>query len=1530
MNHSSESLQGLQRALEGMQERGMENDPRYQQLLALARMNGLQNIPGMPGMQPPVMGGTAMGPGMQTNLMGGLQPPNLYAMMNQQRQQSMMNNMGGNGGTETFQMTSQTAQAQSNAQQSQVSQNSQQVVPTPTAQPSSLGPTAAAQGQQGAQNIAPTPNVGNQQTATQGASKAASFTQEMLQQFRAQIMAYRLFSRNQPVPESVVLAALGRKHPNQTTGEVTIQASTAVANRNNVQSPSVAVAGVPTNKPETENKDVQQQQQQQQPRLQQQQNDNDGSKAATNEDPNAPGEVKKEGALLQLAAAGQTPKKLPTLNSPPRSRLAPVNKPVGINPIDILKERESRIQARVVHRIQALQNLPATISEELRKRALIELKALRLLHFQKQLRSEMVMSMRKDTTLETALNSRAYKRSKRQTLREARMTERLEKQQKMEVEKKKRQKHLEFINTLLQHGRDFKEFHRGVQSRILKTNKVIMTYHANFDKEKRKEEERIERERLRRLMAEDEDGYRQLIDEKKDQRLHYLLTQTDEYITGLMKLVSIHKKDLEAKKCSRKQRPDMEEGEGKRVPVENIETGQKLTGDEAPLYVELNEWLLANPGFTVVPETTEDTKGDTETEGESSEKKPEDEPKKEYEDDDAGTSMDSRNYYALAHSTLEIIKEQPASLNGGTLKEYQIKGLEWMVSLYNNNLNGILADEMGLGKTIQTIALLTYLVEKKKQNGPFLIILPLSTMSNWMLEFEKWAPSILTLSYKGSPQHRRSTSYQIKAGKFNVILTTYEYVMKDKAILSKVRWKYMIVDEGHRMKNHHCKLTQVLNTHYNAPHRILLTGTPLQNRLPELWALLNFLLPSIFKSAGTFESWFNAPFQMTGEKVELNEEETLLIIRRLHKVLRPFLLRRLKKEVESQLPDKVEFIVKCDMSALQKVIYKHMQQKGILLTDGSEKDKKGRGGTKMLMNTIMQLRKICNHPFMFQHIEEAIADHNGYPGGIANGPELFRVSGKFELLDRILPKLASCGHRSLVFCQMTQCMTILEDYLNWRQIPYLRLDGTTKADDRSELLRIFNAKGSVYQVFLLSTRAGGLGLNLQTADTVVIFDSDWNPHQDLQAQDRAHRIGQTREVRVLRLMTVNSVEEHILAAAKYKLNVDSKVIQAGMFNQHSTNAERKQMLSQLLESDSLEEEEESEVPDNETVNQMIARNEEEFEIYQKMDADRRKAEPRNPQTMRRKPRLLQEDELPKWLLRDSEEIEAMTFAEEEEKFFGTGAKRQRKEIDYSDNLTEKQWLKALEDGNLEDIEDDNLKVAAGKKRKRKKRDDEEDEEIGPNGKPAKKKGKRGRPAGSKVKYDPNPPELTKKMKRLINAVSQYRNSEGRCLMDPFVILPTRRELPDYYQVIKQPIDLRKIKDRILQHRYRSLDELEMEYMTMCKNAQEYNIEQSLIYQDSFTLQSIFREYKPKVEAGEDLGIPDIDDESDKETDLSSVSKTGGRVRGKKMKSRLHQLQDSDDETNDSVEYRTDDSDYEDTSVSSAVPSPASTASLRRK
>ncbi|XP_040977053.1 probable global transcription activator SNF2L2 isoform X4 [Aquila chrysaetos chrysaetos] len=1118
--------------------------------------------------------------------------------------------------------------------------------------------------------------------------------------------------------------------------------------------------------------------------------------------------------------------------------------------------------------------------------------------------------MRRDTTLETALNSKAYKRSKRQTLREARMTEKLEKQQKIEQERKRRQKHQEYLNSILQHAKDFKEYHRSVAGKIQKLSKAVATWHANTEREQKKETERIEKERMRRLMAEDEEGYRKLIDQKKDRRLAYLLQQTDEYVANLTNLVWEHKQAQaakEKKKRRRRKKKAEESAEGMAsglgpdgepidessqmsdlpVKVTHTETGKVLLGPEAPKASQLDAWLEMNPGYEVAPRSDSEDESGSEYEEEDDEEESSrleadekillDPNSEEVSEKDAKQIIEtakqdvddeysmqysargSQSYYTVAHAITERVEKQSSLLINGTLKHYQLQGLEWMVSLYNNNLNGILADEMGLGKTIQTIALITYLMEHKRLNGPYLIIVPLSTLSNWTYEFDKWAPSVVKISYKGTPAMRRSLVPQLRSGKFNVLLTTYEYIIKDKHILAKIRWKYMIVDEGHRMKNHHCKLTQVLNTHYVAPRRILLTGTPLQNKLPELWALLNFLLPTIFKSCSTFEQWFNAPFAMTGERVDLNEEETILIIRRLHKVLRPFLLRRLKKEVESQLPEKVEYVIKCDMSALQKILYRHMQAKGILLTDGSEKDKKGKGGAKTLMNTIMQLRKICNHPYMFQHIEESFAEHLGYSNGVINGAELYRASGKFELLDRILPKLRATNHRVLLFCQMTSLMTIMEDYFAFRNFLYLRLDGTTKSEDRAALLKKFNEPGSQYFIFLLSTRAGGLGLNLQAADTVIIFDSDWNPHQDLQAQDRAHRIGQQNEVRVLRLCTVNSVEEKILAAAKYKLNVDQKVIQAGMFDQKSSSHERRAFLQAILEHEE-ENEEEDEVPDDETLNQMIARREEEFDLFMRMDMDRRREDARNP---KRKPRLMEEDELPSWIIKDDAEVERLTCEEEEEKIFGRGS-RQRRDVDYSDALTEKQWLRAIEDGNLEEMEEE---VRLKKRKRRRNVDKDSGKEDG-----EKAKKRRGRPPAEKL--SPNPPKLTKQMSAIIDTVINYKDSSGRQLSEVFIQLPSRKELPEYYELIRKPVDFKKIKERIRNHKYRSLGDLEKDVMLLCHNAQTFNLEGSQIYEDSIVLQSVFKSARQKIakeEESEDESNDDEDDDEEEESESESKS-----------------------------------------------------------
>ncbi|CAG8489424.1 2930_t:CDS:2 [Acaulospora morrowiae] len=672
------------------------------------------------------------------------------------------------------------------------------------------------------------------------------------------------------------------------------------------------------------------------------------------------------------------------------------------------------------------------------------------------------------------------------------------------------------------------------------------------------------------------------------------------------------------------------------------------------------------------------------------------------DDDNVIEALDGKkvDYHSIAHRIEETV-EQPGILVGGELKDYQLKGLQWMVSLYNNHLNGILADEMGLGKTIQTISLITYLIEKKQQNGPYLIIVPLSTMTNWQLEFEKWAPSVKICTYKGTPANRKLIQRQyLKNLNCQVFLTTYEYVIKDKAVLSKPRWLYCIIDEGHRMKNTNSKLSLVLSNDYTLRYRLILTGTPLQNNLPELWSLLNFILPKIFNSVNSFEEWFNTPFANTGgqDKIALNEEESLLVIRRLHKVLRPFLLRRLKKDVESQLPDKVERIIKVKLSALQQKLYNQMKTHGAIFVGTGER---GKTGVRSHRNTVMQLRKICNHPFVFSEVEKDINPNND------NNHLLVRVSGKFDFLDRVLPKYFKANHRVLLFCQMTNILTIMEDFLNFRGYKYLRLDGSIKSDDRTILLKKFNSPDSPYFIFLLSTRAGGLGLNLQSADTVILYDSDWNPHQDLQAQDRAHRVGQTKKVQVLRLITQNSVEEKVLAKAQFKLDMDGKVIQAGKFDQTSTDKARDEFLRSLLEGDNTDgnSADEREDLDDDEINEIISRDERELELFRQMDIARIREETAEwkAKGLPIPERLIQESELPEVYLRDYKTIP------DDGVEYGRG-QRQRKEVIYDDGLTEDQFLNAVE--NNVDIE--NLiakKQLSNRQRQVKKKNKQDTENV---------------------------------------------------------------------------------------------------------------------------------------------------------------------------------------------------------------------------
>ena len=700
-------------------------------------------------------------------------------------------------------------------------------------------------------------------------------------------------------------------------------------------------------------------------------------------------------------------------------------------------------------------------------------------------------------------------------------------------------------------------------------------------------------------------------------------------------------------------------------------------------------------------------------------------------------------------------------------------------------------------------------------------------------------------------------------------MTTYEYIIKDRLVLSKIKWMHMIVDEGHRMKNAQSKLSNTLTQFYNTRYRLILTGTPLQNNLPELWALLNFVLPGIFKSVKSFDEWFNTPFANTGgqDKVDLTEEEQLLVIRRLHKVLRPFLLRRLKKDVEKDLPEKQERVVKCVFSALQAKLYKQMMtDQRIMVGDG----KGGKTGIRGLSNMLMQLRKLCNHPYVFPEVEDQINPSRSID------ENLWRTAGKFELLDRILPKFQATGHRVLMFFQMTSIMHIMEDYMRLRNMQYLRLDGTTKSDDRSELLRLFNAPDSPYFCFLLSTRAGGLGLNLQTADTVIIFDSDWNPHQDLQAQDRAHRIGQKNEVRILRLISSNSVEEKILERAQYKLDMDGKVIQAGKFDNKSTNEEREQLLRTLMESAEATESLGQEEMDDDDLNLIMSRSDDELELFRRMDQEREQESPYGPG--KEFPRLLSEAELPDIYLQDGNPVE-----EEIEEIAGRGA-RQRTQVKYDDGLTEEQWLDAV------DADNDTVEAAAARKQARIAKRQANKEKRGRAGgsveespapsrdsseqpmtkrrarpkKPEKRKveeaaldevvpaSKRKRGRFTKTNADRLSAEdraLHQKIflsvfKSLMDLEAPIESEEDdedekmekRAVIDPFVNLPPKKVYPDYYQIITNPIAMDQIKKKIHKEEYNSLKEFRDDVLMLCKNARTYNEDGSFLFQDANTIE----------------------------------------------------------------------------------------------
>ncbi|XP_022981141.1 CHD3-type chromatin-remodeling factor PICKLE [Cucurbita maxima] len=510
-------------------------------------------------------------------------------------------------------------------------------------------------------------------------------------------------------------------------------------------------------------------------------------------------------------------------------------------------------------------------------------------------------------------------------------------------------------------------------------------------------------------------------------------------------------------------------------------------------------------------------------------------------------SRKSYNKNKSIHGDVEVKKKQkefqqydcsPEFLSGGTLHPYQLEGLNFLRFSWSKQTHVILADEMGLGKTIQSIAFLASLYEENL--SPHLVVAPLSTLRNWEREFATWAPHMNVVMYVGSAQARAVIrEYEFffpknhkkvkkkKSGliiteskqdriKFDVLLTSYEMINFDVATLKPIRWQSLIIDEGHRLKNKDSKLFSSLKQ-FSSNHRVLLTGTPLQNNLDELFMLMHFLDAGKFGSLEEFQEEFR----------DINQEEQIL---RLHKMLAPHLLRRVKKDVMKDLPPKKELILRVELSSKQKEYYKAILTRNYQILTR-------RGGAQIsLINVVMELRKLCCHAYMLEGVEPDIDDaEEAYK-------QLLETSGKLHLLDKMMVRLKEQGHRVLIYSQFQHMLDLLEDYCCYKKWHYERIDGKVCGAERQIRIDRFNAKGSSRFCFLLSTRAGGLGINLATADTVIIYDSDWNPHADLQAMARAHRLGQTNKVMIYRLVTRGTIEERMMQMTKKKMVLEHLVV----------------------------------------------------------------------------------------------------------------------------------------------------------------------------------------------------------------------------------------------------------------------------------------------------------------------------------------------------------------------------------------------------
>ncbi|XP_043805233.1 ATP-dependent helicase BRM isoform X3 [Manihot esculenta] len=798
------------------------------------------------------------------------------------------------------------------------------------------------------------------------------------------------------------------------------------------------------------------------------------------------------------------------------------------------------------------------IRPDLVLRLQIEEKKLKLLDLQARLRDEVDQQQQEIM----AMPDRPYRKF-------VRLCERQRMEQARQVQASQKAMRDKQLKSIIQWRKKLLEAHWAIRDARTARNRGVAKYHEKMLREfsKRKDDDR--NKRMEALKNNDVERYREMLLEQQtsiegDAAERYavlssFLTQTEEYLHKLGSKITAAKNQQEVEEAAN---AAAAAARLQGLSDEEIRAAAACAGEEVMIRNRFMEMNAPRDGSSV------------------------------------------SKYYHLAHAVNERVIRQPSMLRAGTLRDYQLVGLQWMLSLYNNKLNGILADEMGLGKTVQ----------------------------------------------------------EVSAMKFNVLVTTYEFIMYDRSKLSKVEWKYIIIDEAQRMKDRESVLARDLDR-YRCQRRLLLTGTPLQNDLKELWSLLNLLLPEVFDNRKAFHDWFSKPFQKEGpahdaEDDWLETEKKVIIIHRLHQILEPFMLRRRVEDVEGSLPPKVSIVLRCRMSAIQSAIYDWIKSTGTLRVDPEDEKRRVQKNPiyqpkvyKTLNNRCMELRKTCNHPLLnYPYFNDFSKDF------------LIRSCGKLWILDRILIKLQRTGHRVLLFSTMTKLLDILEEYLQWRRLVYRRIDGTTSLEDRESAIVDFNSYGSDCFIFLLSIRAAGRGLNLQSADTVIIYDPDPNPKNEEQAVARAHRIGQTREVKVIymeavvgkisshqkedELRTGGSLDLEDDLAGKdrymgsieslirnniqqYKIDMADEVINAGRFDQRTTHEERRMTLETLLHDEERYQETVHDVPSLQEVNRMIARSEDEVELFDQMDEELDWTE-----------EMTSYDQVPKWLRASTRDVNA--------------------------------------------------------------------------------------------------------------------------------------------------------------------------------------------------------------------------------------------------------------------------------------------------